>query len=76
MLFEGIDYKDVRVQFETALLVHNAAELLHPLELRRAGRKVQEKTLICDIEPLQDLLDSLAVQTATLNVYDEMMLHP
>ena len=36
MLLYGVQDKHVGVKFETSLLVHDASELLRPLELRRS----------------------------------------
>lgn len=65
VLLYGIQDKHVGVQLEPALLVHDASELLGALELRRSGRQVQKETLVSGIQPLQYLLNGLAVQTAS-----------
>ena len=75
VLLYGIQDKHVGVQLESALLVHDASELLGALKLRRSGRQVQKETLVRGIKPLQYLLDGLAVQTAAADTLCKMLLH-
>ena len=75
VLLYGIQDKHVGVKLESTLLVHDASELLGALELRRSGRQVQKETLVSGIQPLQYLLDGLAVQTAAADTLCKMLLH-
>ena len=75
VLLYGIQDKHVGVKLESTLLVHDASELLGALELRRSGRQVQKETLVSGIQPLQYLLNGLAVQTAAADTLCKMLLH-
>ena len=76
MLFDGVQDKHIGVQFETALLVDNTSELFRSLEFRRAGGQMQEETFLGGIQPFQDFLNPLAVQTAANDALGEMLLPP
>ena len=76
MLLDAVHHKNIRVEFEPALFPDNALKLLCTLEFRGTLRKEVEKTFVRLVEPFEDLLDGLAVQTATTDTLRKMSLHP